>query len=61
MCMSEQEEYEELLHYAVVAPELEMFTAAHSRPLSTPDLPAERLKAPKNGDASQRSAGIFSL
>ncbi|XP_011614163.1 centrosomal protein POC5 isoform X1 [Takifugu rubripes] len=58
MCMDEHDEYEELLHYAVVAPKLEMFNPAHLKPLSTLDISAERLNPQRNEDPSQRSAVI---
>lgn len=59
MCMDEHDEYEELLHYAVVAPKLKMFNAAQLKPLSTSDISAERLNSQRNEDPSQRSAGIL--
>lgn len=59
MCMDEHDEYEELLHYAVVTPKLEMFNTAHLKPLSTSDISVERLNSQRNEDPSQRSAGIL--
>lgn len=59
MCMDEHDEYEELLHYAVVAPKLEMFNIAPLKPLSTSDISAERLNPQRNEDPSHCSAGIL--
>lgn len=59
MYMNEQDEYEELLHYAVVAPKLEMFTSAPLKPPSTSDLSTERLNSQRKEDSSQPSAGIL--
>lgn len=59
MYMNEQDEYEELLHYAVVAPKLEMFTSAPLKLPSTSDLSTERLNSQRKEDISQPSAGIL--
>ncbi|XP_026198083.1 centrosomal protein POC5 [Anabas testudineus] len=52
-----QDEYEELLRYAVVTPKLEMLTAAHLQRLSSSHLPAEARSSHKIDDTkSQRLA-----
>lgn len=58
--MDEQDEYEELLRYAVVTPKLETLTSAHLQKLSTSYLSAEgRTSQRKDDTKSQRTAGIL--
>lgn len=58
--MDQQDEYEELLRYAVITPKLEKLTSAHLQRLSTSHLSAEgRSSQTKDDTKSERPAGIF--
>lgn len=58
--MDQQDEYEELLRYAVVAPKIETLTSAHMQQPSTSYLSAEGRTSQRKHDAkSQRPAGIL--
>lgn len=59
MYMNQQDEYEELLHYAIVTPKLETFTSFHLKPPSTSDLPAERMTSQRKDDGSQHLTGVL--
>lgn len=59
--MDQQDEYEELLRYAVVTPKLDPHTSAHLQLLSTSHPPAEgRSSLRKDGTKPQRPAGTLS-
>lgn len=58
LSMDQQDEYEELLRYAVVTPKMETFTSANMQRLSTSYLSAEgRTPHRKDDGRSQRTAG----
>lgn len=58
--MDQQDEYEELLRYAVVTPKFETLTSAHLKHLSTSYLSADgRTSHRKDDIESQHPAGIL--
>lgn len=60
LSVAQQDEYEELLRYAVVTPKLDTLTSAYLHRLSTSHLCTEGRGSQRKDDTkSQRSAGIM--